>query len=83
MCVVSSLAIHNVPSSGDRAQAIREIVRVLKPGGRIGILDIANVGAYADELRSNGCTIEPSGWCATPSVPRGSLRSKASNAPTS
>ncbi len=60
---VSSLAIHNVPTADDRAKAIREIVRVLKPGGRIGILDIANVGAYATELRAAGCTIEHNGLC--------------------
>ena len=60
--VLSSLAIHNVSSSGGRAEAIREIVRVLRPGGRAGILDIAHVSDYARELGSAGFTIERSGF---------------------
>ena len=52
--VVSCLAIHNVSSSSERRKAIREIVRVLKPGGRVGIIDIAHVGEYADEFRKAG-----------------------------
>ncbi|MEO6527378.1 MAG: class I SAM-dependent methyltransferase [Gemmatimonadaceae bacterium] len=56
--VVSSLAIHNVPTAADRAVAISEIVRVLRPGGRVGILDIAHVGEYARELRKHGCVVE-------------------------
>jgi arsenite methyltransferase len=52
--VMSSLAIHNVTGSDERQKAIREIVRVLKPGGRVGILDIAHVGSYATELRDSG-----------------------------
>jgi arsenite methyltransferase len=56
--VVSSLAIHNVPTADDRALAIAEIVRVLKPGGRVGLLDIAHVGDYARVLREHGCTVD-------------------------
>jgi ubiquinone/menaquinone biosynthesis C-methylase UbiE len=52
--VVSSLAIHNLDSEADRDTAIREIARVLKPGGRVGILDIANVGQYAKTLQTSG-----------------------------
>jgi len=52
--VVSSLAIHNVTGDAERHKALREIVRVLKPGGRVGILDIAHVGDYAKELRAAG-----------------------------
>jgi SAM-dependent methyltransferase len=52
--VVSSLAIHNVTGRDERRKAIQEIVRVLKPGGRVGILDIAHVGDYADDLREAG-----------------------------
>jgi len=56
--VVSSLAIHNVSTSADRMRAVAEIVRVLEPGGRVAILDIAHVGDYARELRERGCTVD-------------------------
>lgn len=39
--VVSNLAIHNIPTSGGRIQAIEEISRVLKPGGRLALMDLA------------------------------------------
>ena len=52
--VVSCLAIHNVSGSADRRKAIREIVRVLKPGGYVGIIDIAHIGEYVDEFRKAG-----------------------------
>ncbi len=55
--VVSSLAIHNLKDEADRDTAIREIVRVLKPGGRVGILDIANVGHYARLLETSGMRV--------------------------
>ncbi len=55
--VVSSLAIHNLGTEADRDTAIREIARVIKPGGRVGILDIANVSRYASVLRSSGFRI--------------------------
>lgn len=52
--VVSSLAIHNVPGAAGRERALAEIVRVLKPGGRVALLDIAHTAAYAAELRRAG-----------------------------
>jgi arsenite methyltransferase len=58
---VSSLAIHNVPTSGDRARSVREMARVVRPGGRVAILDIAHVGDYARELRRIGWTVERNG----------------------
>ena len=48
--VVSSLAIHNIPGSEERFRAIREIMRVLKPGGRFAILDFQHVQEYAEEF---------------------------------
>jgi arsenite methyltransferase len=52
--VVSCLAIHNVKGDDERRNAIQEIVRVLKPGGRVGIIDIAHVKTYAKDLRAAG-----------------------------
>ncbi|MBO0881036.1 MAG: class I SAM-dependent methyltransferase [Mycobacterium sp.] len=49
--VVSSLAIHNLPGNEARLSAIDEAVRVLRPGGRIVIADIAFTRRYATRLR--------------------------------
>ena len=56
--VVSSLAIHNVPTAAEREQSIREIARVVRPGGSVGILDIAHVRDYARVLEVSGWTVE-------------------------
>jgi arsenite methyltransferase len=45
--VVSSLAIHNVPEAEGRAQALAEILRVLKPGGKALIADVFYARDYA------------------------------------
>lgn len=60
--VVSSLAIHNIPDAAGRATACREMVRVLRPGGRVGILDIANISAYAKSFRAAGLAVEHTGF---------------------
>ncbi len=54
--VVSSLALSNIREAGGRAQALREAVRVLRPGGRLRIVD-DGAGRYAAVLRDAGCTV--------------------------
>jgi len=52
--ILSSLAIHNVPDATGRARAIDEAVRVLRPGGRILIVDINATRDYEARLRERG-----------------------------
>jgi SAM-dependent methyltransferase len=54
--VLSSLAIHNIEGADERAKAIAEIVRVLKPAGRVIIFDIGRAPEYAKELQRLGMT---------------------------
>jgi SAM-dependent methyltransferase len=56
--IVSSLALHHIGhGAADREQALREMVRVLKPGGTIALVDIASmIDPSADFLRQAGIT---------------------------
>lgn len=53
--VVSSAAIHNLYERTDREQAVREIARVLKPGGQALITDIRHHREYLAALARHGC----------------------------
>jgi len=66
--VLSSLAIHNIADSGEREKAIAGMLRVLKPGGHLAILDIFHIGDYIRVAEQNGAEIvRKSGlsflWC--------------------
>jgi ubiquinone/menaquinone biosynthesis C-methylase UbiE len=52
--VVSSLVVHNIPDRAGRADAIREMARMLRPGGRLALLDFRHTADYAETLRSAG-----------------------------
>ena len=53
--VVSNAALHNIYNPDERRTAVREIARVLKPGGRVLIADVRHTAEYADVLRQSGC----------------------------
>lgn len=51
---VSCAAIHNIKTKAGRAEAIREIARVLKPGAKVVIGDIGPVKEYIAEFKRLG-----------------------------
>lgn len=60
--VVSSLAIHNIQSREDRARAIEEISRVLRPGGSLALMDLAYQKEHITTLKRLGWShVERSG----------------------
>ena len=63
--ILSSLAIHNVPGQEKRDRAIEEIVRVLRPGGRVAIADLRNITRYRERLEALGMAdvaVRDLGW---------------------
>jgi arsenite methyltransferase len=53
--VLSNLALSNIAESEERAKALHEAVRVLRPGGQICIVD-DRAGRYSLVLQRAGCT---------------------------
>jgi SAM-dependent methyltransferase len=68
---VAHFAIHNISGHDGRREAIREIVRTLKPGGQVALSDLKSVGLYANELKKTGMNevkiYGPSFWTWPPS----------------
>ena len=69
--VVSNLALHNIRDTDERTVALREAVRVLRPGGRLRIVDL-NTRSYVQPLRDAGCRdlevhrLDWRTWCGVP-----------------
>jgi arsenite methyltransferase len=49
--VISMIVLHNIPSQQARDEALRELVRVLKPGGRMVIFDLMHASRYTEVLQ--------------------------------
>ena len=52
--VVTEAVLHNIYNPAERDTAVREIARVLKPGGRLLIGDVRHTGRYAQVLGQCG-----------------------------
>ena len=52
--VASSIAIHNLEDAPDREHACFEIARVLRPGGRVAVLDFRATQEYAHAFEDAG-----------------------------
>jgi arsenite methyltransferase len=59
--VVSNLCMHNIPSRAARDQACREIIRVLKPGGKAIISDFIRTGNYVKAFKAAGADTSRTG----------------------
>lgn len=55
--VVSNLCLHNIYDGPTRREAVRQIARVLRPGGLALISDYKKTGEYAAELRAAGLEV--------------------------
>ena len=55
--VVSLFCLHNIEPPGGRAQALREIARVLRPGGTVMIGEFPSAAPYVAPLRDAGLAV--------------------------
>jgi SAM-dependent methyltransferase len=60
--VISMTVIHNIPSRDGRDRALRELVRVLKPGGRLAIFDLLHAPRYTEVLLGTGMKVRDLGY---------------------
>ena len=58
--VVSVLCLHNIEPESDRKAALREIARVVRPGGTVVLSDLAGVDEYSRVMTSLGFAVEVS-----------------------
>ena len=65
--IVSNLCLHNIYDKAVRAQALQEIVRVLKPGGIAIISDYKLTSEYAKAFSAAGLSVEKNrgSWMGT------------------
>lgn len=67
--VVASKSIHNISDREGRFRALQEIVRVLRPGGRVALMDIFCTEEFAEGLQTLGMlqvAITPVKYFASP-----------------
>jgi len=63
--VVSTTVLHNIPSVDGRSRAVKEALRVLRPGGTLLIFDIFHTRRYAAVAKSAGARDV---WLSSPTV---------------
>lgn len=59
--ILSNLCLHNISGKAGRREACREIVRVLKPGGKAIVSDFLNTRTYQRHFREMGLVVNRKG----------------------